>query len=212
MDMWFEVYFVIWLQQSLLELRSSMSSACLALRISIGVDMKSKLYLLASISRSQMLDDGPFRFFIVCNAFSVLSIFSCALKMLLQRCKTSVFFPGLKIEKKRSFICTKKSRNLADFTFSSHQLTVQDTKNRGRHPGPGLILKSGTGNGTQIQNLRDLGLGLGLKFEKSGTRDRDSKLKNPGSGTGTGTQISGTRTPSILTLNFFNTKNSTQFF
>ena len=40
-------------------------------------------------------------------------------------------------------------------------------------PGPelGLILKSGTGTGTQIQNFRDLGLGPGLKFEKSGTRD-----------------------------------------
>ena len=31
-------------------------------------------------------------------------------------------------------------------------------------PGPGLILKSGTGTETQIQNLRDVGLGPGLKF------------------------------------------------
>ena len=37
--------------------------------------------------------------------------------------------------------------------------------------GPGLILKSGTGTGTQIRNLRDFG--LGLRFEKSRTRDWD---------------------------------------
>ena len=48
-------------------------------------------------------------------------------------------------------------------------------------PGSGLILKSGTGTGTQIQNLRDLGLRPGLKFEKSGTRDWDRDAsKNPG--------------------------------
>ena len=51
--------------------------------------------------------------------------------------------------------------------------------------GPGLILKSGTGTGIQIQNLRDLGLGPGLKFEKSGTQDleRDAS-KNPKPETG----------------------------
>ena len=46
---------------------------------------------------------------------------------------------------------------------------------------PGLILKSGTGTGTQIQNFRDVRLGPGLKFEKSGTRERDGDAsKNPG--------------------------------
>ena len=46
-------------------------------------------------------------------------------------------------------------------------------------PGLGLILKSGTGTGTWIQNLRDLG--PGLIFEKSGTRDWDrAAAKNPG--------------------------------
>ena len=35
-----------------------------------------------------------------------------------------------------------------------------------RNLGPGLILKSVTGTGTQIQNLRDLGLGPGWNFEK----------------------------------------------
>ena len=38
---------------------------------------------------------------------------------------------------------------------------------------PGIILKFGTGIGTQIQNLQDLGLGPGLIFEKSGNRDSD---------------------------------------
>ena len=38
-------------------------------------------------------------------------------------------------------------------------------------PGPGLIINSGTGSGTQIQNLRDSG--PGLTSEKSGTRDWD---------------------------------------
>ena len=59
--------------------------------------------------------------------------------------------------------------------------------NLGPVPGLGLILKSGTGTGTQIQNFRKLGRGPGLKFEKSGTRDRnrDAKSENPGFGTGT---------------------------
>ena len=49
-------------------------------------------------------------------------------------------------------------------------------------PRSGLILKSGTGTGTQIQNLRDLGLEPGLKFEKTGIghRDRDSDLRDEG--------------------------------
>ena len=47
-------------------------------------------------------------------------------------------------------------------------------------PGPGLILKSETGTGTQIQILRDLGLEPGLKFEKSGTEDRDSDSRDEG--------------------------------
>ena len=51
--------------------------------------------------------------------------------------------------------------------------------------GPGLILKSGTGTGTQIQNLRDPELGPGLKFEQIRDRDRDTKSENPGFGTGT---------------------------
>ena len=59
-------------------------------------------------------------------------------------------------------------------------------------PGLGLILKSGTGTGTQIQNLRDLG--PGLKFEKSGTQDWDRDAsKNlgpePGLFFSTGTEI-----------------------
>ena len=45
-------------------------------------------------------------------------------------------------------------------------------------PGPELILKSGTGIGTQIQNLPDLG--SALKFEKTGTRSWDlDASKNP---------------------------------
>ena len=62
-------------------------------------------------------------------------------------------------------------------------------------PGLGLILKSGTETGIQIQNMRDRGLEPGpeRKIRKSGIRDRDSKLKNPGSGIGTGTQSCGTR-------------------
>ena len=41
--------------------------------------------------------------------------------------------------------------------------------NLGQGLGPGLIIKSGTGTGSHIQNLRDSG--PGLKSEKSGTRD-----------------------------------------
>ena len=58
-------------------------------------------------------------------------------------------------------------------------------------PGLGLILKSGTGTGTQIQNLRDLG--PGLKFEKSGTQDSDRDAsKNLGPEPGQTTFSSGT--------------------
>ena len=46
----------------------------------------------------------------------------------------------------------------------------------------GIILKSGTGTGTQIQNFRDLGSRPGLKIEKSGIGDwdRDSNLRDEG--------------------------------
>ena len=47
--------------------------------------------------------------------------------------------------------------------------------NLGQEMGPGLIIKSGTGTGTQIQNLLDSG--PGLKSKKSGTRDSS---KDPG--------------------------------
>ena len=81
-------------------------------------------------------------------------------------------------------------------------------------PRSGLILKSETGIGTQIQNLRDLGLGPGLKFEKSGTRDWDRDAsKNPGPEPGLTIFSSGTEilsNPGFVPNskgNFFNHEN-----
>ena len=86
-------------------------------------------------------------------------------------------------------------------------------------PGPrlGLILKSGTGTVTQIQNLRYLGLGPGLKFEKSGTRDwdRDASIQqwNKMIFEATERHCFGTKTTTLLhRLNFFSAKQYTTPF
>ena len=91
---------------------------------------------------------------------------------------------------------------------------------------PGLIIKSGAGTGTQIQNLRDLGPGdfasslIRDNFnpgQKSGTRTgtRNSKIRDPGlgfrfvgrgipgfnySGLSQGLRKSGTRSPGLKNL------------
>ena len=78
--------------------------------------------------------------------------------------------------------------------------------NMGQGLGPGLIIKSETGTGSQIHYLRDSGPWPGLKYEKSGIRDwdrdsskypetRNSKIRD--AGLGPGPRFVGHRTPGL---------------